>query len=124
MPDSRCVVQRRFLIELTERAVAIELDAALDKCGGAKARIVHDHGSELSSMTANCAPSSKRTICSTSAYRDDYYGDNYLQTERATTRLIDEYQPRPTARSARASGAMRAVLWESKTETAAETTET
>ena len=44
---SRYVVHYRLLLELTGRAVAIELEAALSKCKGAKPRIVHDHGSEF-----------------------------------------------------------------------------
>ena len=37
---SRYVVHHRLLLELTGRAVAIELEAALSKCKGAKPRIV------------------------------------------------------------------------------------
>ena len=44
---SRYVVHHRLLIDLTGRAVATELEAALGKCEGARPRIVHDHGSEF-----------------------------------------------------------------------------
>jgi transposase InsO family protein len=45
---SRYVVHHRLLLELTGRAVAIELEAALSKCKGVRPRIVHDGDNYLS----------------------------------------------------------------------------
>ena len=44
---SRYVVHHKLLISLDGKSVAIELQAALEAVGGAKPRIVHDHGSEF-----------------------------------------------------------------------------
>lgn len=107
---SRYVVHHRLLLELTGRAVATELEAALSSCGTAKPRIVHDHGSEfcntelravikthdlLDIRTRARHPESngivERFNGTVRQDSDDYYGDNYLSAERIVARLIDEY---------------------------------
>ncbi len=107
---SRYVVHHRLLLELTGRAVAIELDAALGTCDGAKPRIVHDHGSEFCNSELRAVVKAHDLLDIRTRARhpesngiverfngtvrqdsDDYYGDNYLQAERVIARLIDDY---------------------------------
>jgi len=107
---SRYVVHHRVLTELTGRAVAIELEAALATCGAKKPRIVHDHGSEFCNTELRAIikahdlmdirtrarhPESngiaERFNGTVRQDSDNYYGDNYLQAERIVGRLIDEY---------------------------------
>lgn len=107
---SRYVVHHRLLTELSGRAVAIELEAALAGCDGARPRIVHDHGSEfcntelravikahdlLDIRTRARHPESngivERFNGTVRQDSDDFFGDNYLQAERIVARLIDEY---------------------------------
>jgi transposase InsO family protein len=107
---SRYVVHHRLLLELTGRAVATELEAALSKCSGAKPRIVHDHGSEFCNSELRAVVKAHDLLDIRTRARhpesngiverfngtvrqdsDDYYGDNYLQAERIIARLIDEY---------------------------------
>ncbi|PSM31390.1 integrase core domain-containing protein, partial [Haliangium sp. UPWRP_2] len=107
---SRYVVHHRVLTELTGRAVAIELEAALAKCRTQKPRIVHDHGSEfcnselravikahdlLDIRTRARHPESngivERFNGTVRQDSDDFYGDNYLAAERIVERLIDDY---------------------------------
>ncbi len=107
---SRYVVHHRLLLELSGRAVAIELEAALAGSGTAKPRIVHDHGSEfcntelravikahdlLDIRTRARHPESnwivERFNGTVRQDSNDYYGDNYLQAERIVGRLVDEY---------------------------------
>jgi putative transposase len=107
---SRYVVHHRLLLELTGRAVAVELEAALSKCKGAKPRIVHDHGSEFCNSELRAVVKAHDLLDIRTRARhpesngiverfngtvrqdsDDNYGDNYLQAERVIARLIDEY---------------------------------
>ena len=44
---SRYIVHHRLLLEINGRTVSTELEAALEKAGGAKPRVVHDHGPEF-----------------------------------------------------------------------------
>lgn len=107
---SRYVVHHRVLTDLTGRAVATELEAALSTCGTHKPRIVHDHGSEfcntdlravikahdlLDIRTRARHPESngivERFNGTVRQDSDDYYGDTYLQAERVVAELIDEY---------------------------------
>ena len=107
---SRYVVHHRLMLELVGRAVATELAAALDKCEGAKPRIVHDHGSEFCNSELRAVVKAHDLLDIRTRARhpesngiverfngtvrqdsDDYYGDNYLQAERTIGRLIDEY---------------------------------
>lgn len=107
---SRYVVHHRLLMELTGRAVAIELEAALAGCKTAKPRIVHDHGSEFCNTELRAVLKAHDLLDIRTRARhpefngiverfngtvrqdsDDYYGDNYLQAERIVARLIDEY---------------------------------
>ena len=107
---SRYVVHHRVLTELSGRAVAIELEAALAKCRAQKPRIVHDHGSEfcnselravikahdlLDIRTRARHPESngivERFNGTVRQDSDDFYGDNYLAAERIVARLIDDY---------------------------------
>ena len=105
---SRYVVHHRLLIDLTGRAVATELEAALGKCEGARPRIVHDHGSEFCNSELRAVvkahdlldirarhPESNGIVERGSGTvrqdSDDRYGDNSLQAERVIGRLIEEY---------------------------------
>jgi transposase InsO family protein len=107
---SRYVVHHRLLTELTGRAVAIELEAALSACGEAKPRIVHDHGSEFCNTELRAVIKAHDVLDIRTRARhpesngiverfngtvrqdsDDYYGDNYLSAERTVERLIHQY---------------------------------
>ncbi len=107
---SRYVVHHRLLIDLTGRAVATELEAALGKCEGARPRIVHDHGSEFCNSELRAVVKAHDLLDIRTRARhpesngiverfngtvrqdsDDRYGDNYLQAERVIARLIEEY---------------------------------
>lgn len=107
---SRYIVHHRLLTELNGRTVAVELEAALSRCGAAKPRIVHDHGSEycnselravvkahdlLDIRTRARHPESngivERFNGTVRRESEDYYGDHYLAAERTVSRLIDDY---------------------------------
>ena len=110
LPYSRYVVHHRVLTDLTRRAVATELEAALSTCGTHKLRIVHDHGSEFCNTNLRAVikahdlldirtrarhPESNGIVelfnATVRRDSDDYYGDTYLQAERVVAQLIDDY---------------------------------
>lgn len=103
-------MHRRLLAELTGRAVAIELEAAMTLCGAIMPRIVHDHGSEFCNTELRAVIKAHDLLDIRTRARhpesngiverfndtvrrdiDDYYGANYLQAERTVTRLVHEY---------------------------------
>lgn len=107
---SRFVVHHRLLTELSGRAVAIELEAALATCGPAKPRLVHDHGSEFCNTELRAVikahdlkdirtrarhPESNGIVerFNGTVRRDseDYYGDNYLSAQSIVKQLIHQY---------------------------------
>jgi putative transposase len=107
---SRYVVHHRVLTELTGRAVAIELEAALSSCPGAKPRLVHDHGSEFCNTELRAVikahdlmdirtrarhPESngivERFNGTVRQDSDDYYGEHYLAAQRSVAQLIHQY---------------------------------
>ena len=104
------MVHHRLLLQLTGWTVAIELEAALGKCEGARPRIVHDHGSEFCNSELRAVVKAHDLLDIRTRARhpesngiverfngtvrqdsDDRYGDNYLQAERVIARLIEEY---------------------------------
>lgn len=107
---SRFVVHHRVLTELTGRAVAIELEAALSGCQGAKPRLVHDHGSEFCNTELRAVikahdlmdirtrarhPESngivERFNGTVRQDSDDYYGEHYLAAQTSVAQLIHQY---------------------------------
>jgi putative transposase len=124
---SRYVVHHKLMLELNGRAMANELQAALDTNPGAHPRLVHDHGSEyvnrdlaavikvhnlLDIKTRPRHPESNGiaerfngTVRDTSG---DDYGENYLQAESTIAKLVHEYNEQ---RLHAALGYMQPAVW-------------
>ncbi len=124
---SRYVVHHKLMLELNGRAMATELQAALDANPGAHPRLVHDHGSEyvnrdlaavikvhnlLDIKTRPRHPESNGiaerfngTVRDTTG---DDYGESYLQAESTIAKLVHEYNEE---RLHAALGYMQPALW-------------
>lgn len=124
---SRYVVHHKLLLELNGRAMASELQAALDANPGAKPRLVHDHGSEyvnrdlaavikvhnlLDIKTRRRHPESNGiaerfngTVRDTTG---NDYGANYLEAEATIANLVHEYNEQ---RLHAALGYMQPAVW-------------
>ena len=124
---SRYVVHHKLLLELNGRAMANELQAALDTNPGAQPRLVHDHGSEyvnrdlaavikvhnlLDIRTRRRHPESngiaERFNGTVRDATGDDYGVNYLEAEVTIAKLVREYNEQ---RLHAALGYMQPALW-------------
>jgi transposase InsO family protein len=124
---SRYVVHHRLLLELNGRAMASELQAALDGNPGAKPRVVHDHGAEyvnrdlaavikahnlLDIRTRRRHPESngiaERFNGTVREETGDDYGANYLEAEATIARLVTDYNEQ---RLHAALGYMQPAVW-------------
>jgi transposase InsO family protein len=107
---SRYIVHHKLLLRLDGKAVATELQAALESAQPAKPRVVHDHGSEfvnrdvaavikahnlMDIKTRPRHPESngivERFNGTVRAESDNDYGGNYLQAEAIIDKLIHHY---------------------------------
>jgi putative transposase len=106
---SRYVVHHKLLMSLNGKAVAIELQAALEAVG-AKPRVVHDHGSEFVNRDVAAVIKTHNLIGIKTKPRhpesngiverfngtvrdesDNDYGSNYLQAEALIAKLMNHY---------------------------------
>lgn len=107
---SRYVVHHKLLMSLDGRSVAVELQAALESVGGAKPRVVHDHGSEFVNRDVAAVIKTHNLIDIKTRPRhpesngiverfngtvreesDNDYGSNYLQAEAIIAKLMHHY---------------------------------
>lgn len=107
---SRYIVHHKLLLALDGKAIATELQAALESAQHAKPRVVHDHGSEfvnrdvaavikahnlMDIKTRPRHPESngivERFNGTVRAESDNDYGDNYLQADAIIDKLIHYY---------------------------------
>jgi putative transposase len=107
---SRYVVHHKLLMSLDGKAVAIELQAALEAVSGAKPRVVHDHGSEFVNRDVAAVIKTHNLIDIKTKPRhpesngiverfngtvrdesDNEYGSNYLQAEAIIAKLMHHY---------------------------------
>jgi putative transposase len=107
---SRYSVHHKLLITLDGKSVATELQAALEKAGDVKPRVVHDHGSEfvnrdvaavikahnlIDIKTRPGHPESngivERFNGTVRDESDNEYGNNYLQAEAIIAKLMHHY---------------------------------
>jgi putative transposase len=104
---SRYVVHHKLLMSLDGKAVATELQAALEAVSGAKPRVVHDHGSEFVNRDVAAVIKTHNLIGIKTKPRhpesngiverfngtvrdesDNDYGSNYLQAEAIIAKLM------------------------------------
>jgi len=107
---SRYSVHHKLLVALNGESVSTELQAALEKAGNVKPRVVHDHGSEfvnrdvaavikahnlIDIKTRPRHPESNGIVERfNGTVRDETnndYGDNYLQAETVIAKLMHHY---------------------------------
>ena len=124
---SRYIVHHKLLISLDGKAVATELQVALETAEGAKPRVVHDHGSEfvnrdvaavikahnlIDIKTKPRHPESNGIVERfNGTVRDESnndYGDNYLQAEAIIAKLMRHYNEE---RLHAALGYMTPAIW-------------
>ncbi len=124
---SRYVVHHKLLLRLDGESVSIELQAALEANGGARPRVVHDHGGEfvnrdvaavikahnlIDIKTKARHPESngiaERFNATVRDVTDNDYGDNYLQAEAIVAKLMHHYNEE---RLHAALGYMTPAIW-------------
>ena len=124
---SRYIVHHKLLMTLDGKAVATELQAALEAVPGNTPRVVHDHGSEFVNRDVAAVIKAHNLIDIRTRPRhpesngiverfngtvrdetDDDYGNNYLQAEAIIARLMHHYNDE---RLHAALGYMPPVIW-------------
>lgn len=124
---SRYVVHHKLLMSLDGKAVATELQAALEAVSGTKPRVVHDHGSEFVNRDVAAVIKTHNLIGIRTKPRhpesngiverfngtvrdesDNDYGSNYLQAEAIIAKLMHHYNEE---RLHAALGYMTPAIW-------------
>lgn len=107
---SRYIVHHKLLLVLNGSAVAIQLEAALEKSRSSKPRIVHDHGPEFVNRDLRAVVKAHNLLDIKTRARhpesngiaerfngtvrdesSDIYGSNYLEAEHTIERIVDNY---------------------------------
>ena len=111
---SRYIVHHKLLIRLDGKAVASELQAALETVPGVKPRVVHDHGGEFVNRDVAAVVKAHNLIDIKTKPRhpesngiverfngtvrdesNNDYGDHYLQAEAIIAKLMHHYNEDP-----------------------------